>query len=351
MTKAAFKATANVRKDVRIGNKTTTVRMHPAVWDRFVEIAREGGDSISVLAQRVRDSSKEKDLSRAIIDYVQLRSGNQPLTRHKTREAWLAAVTDLMRPVFEKRGYRLPEKIVCTMGFPSTGWRGKRRGECWGSGMSAAGNVEIFIHPCETSVERIANILTHELCHAADEQHYIDTPSRNVTKKGEPKPFKGGHGKVWTEIAHALDITEGKGTHALGGAEWKAWAMPLVDQAGPIPFDALSEFVKKPAKQTTRMLKFEHEGCEGVDGESYVWRASAKGVSDKEYVHCPCCGTPTLNPHCGEGDSEEPDEVPEEKQEARPAKRRKAASGTACAAADDIGGCVYNDSAEKIHPK
>lgn len=302
MTKSALKTTANIRKDVRIGNKTTTVRMHPAVWERFVELARAAGKSISAVAEQIRANSVEADLSAAIIVYVQRMSGNQPVIQHKTREAWLGALVDAMRPVFAERGYPLPAKIVATMGFPSTGWRGKRRGECWSSGMSAGGNVEIFIHPCETSVTRIANILTRELCHAADEQYYID----HTAKTG--KPYKGGHGKRWTMIAHALDITEGMGTHALGGAEWEAWATPLIDACGPMPFDALESYVKKPKKQTTRMLAFVHESCDGVDGDAFKWRSSIKGMADKPRVSCPCCGKKIANPHYGESDDAEGEE-------------------------------------------
>lgn len=295
--------TASFRRDIKIAGKSVTVRVSPQVWERFEQLAKELDMPIAEAARQAK-AAAGGDYSQAIEAFVKASLGNQPLYAHKTREAWLGALTDALRPVFKARGYNLPAKIVCTMGFPSTGWRGKRRGECWSTGMSAGGNVEIFIHPCETNVLRIANILTHELCHAADEQYYYDNPK--MDKHGNPRPFKGGHGKRWTMIAHALDITEGKGTHALGGAEWAKWATPIVDSIGPMPFDPLSEFVKKPKVQTTRMLKFTHVDCKGLDeGGDFIWRSSAKGMIDKPRVSCPCCGTKIANEHYGDADDSE----------------------------------------------
>jgi len=46
------------------------------------------------------------------------------------REEWLNLVADGMAPWFEDQGYPLPRCRIA-IGFPSTGKRGKRIGECW----------------------------------------------------------------------------------------------------------------------------------------------------------------------------------------------------------------------------
>ncbi len=301
---AAFKGstTQGFRRDVWVNGKSVTVRVHPQVWERFEQLAKDAGESLSGMAKRALKADGGKDCSAAIERLVRLDNGNQPLTRYKTREAWLGALIELMRPVFIARGYPLPEKIVATMGFPSKGWRGTAIGECWSSGASAAGIVEIFIHPCQIGVMRIANILTHELCHAAHEQWHDD--NAKPAKDGTPRPYRPNHGKRFAAIGDALDL-EGEPKEMMGGAAWEAWASVLVDELGPMPFDPLAAYVKKEKKQTTRMLKFAHEGCDGAEGEDYIWRASAKHVGDKERVSCPCCGKRIANPHYGEGDEEE----------------------------------------------
>ncbi len=301
-SKANGSKTQGFRRDIKINGKSVTVRVHPQVWERFEEIAKAEGMSLSAATKQALAAAGGKDYSEAIELLVRVNSGNQPLTKHKTREAWLSALIELMRPVFASRGYPLPAKIVATMGFPSKGWRGDRIGECWPSGASAAGIVEIFIHPCQIGVMRIANILTHELCHAAHEQWHDD--NAKPAKDGTPRPYRPNHGKRFAAIGDAMDL-EGKPKYMLGGAAWEAWASVLVDGLGPMPFDPLAAYVKKEKKQTTRMLKFVHESCDGAEGEDYIWRASAKHTVSKETVACPCCGEWLDNPHYGEGDEAE----------------------------------------------
>lgn len=245
-------------------------------------------------------------LAEAITKWV----GDVPL--HTTRELWTAALVEAARPVFAERGYPLPANIRATIAFTSQGWRGKRRGECWSPEASADGAVEIMVHLCETDPVRILNILTHELCHAAQ--------GRLAGERGKPKQA-GGHGRIWKEVAAALDLkpamkTNAKGKeveqwqYALGDANglWGAWAKPILEAAGAMPHAALAEFVKKEqdaAKQSTRMLKFVHEGCPAAEDAEYIWRASGKATADKAKVSCPCCGQRIDNPHYeGEEDEE-----------------------------------------------
>ncbi len=57
------------------------------------------------------------------------------------REEWLNLVADGMAPWFEDQGYPLP-RCRTAIGFPSTGTRGKRIGECWDGQASADGTFE-----------------------------------------------------------------------------------------------------------------------------------------------------------------------------------------------------------------
>ncbi|MFA5996160.1 MAG: hypothetical protein WC790_00335 [Candidatus Paceibacterota bacterium] len=118
---------------------------------------------------------------------------------------------------------------------------------------AARGWTEIYVHPCETDIVRIANILTHELCHAA-----IDC--------------RGGHGREFQRVSAALDL-EGKPAQRMGGVEWAAWATPLIERVGPMPHAALAEYVARAKKQTTRLIKCECAEC------GAIWRTSAKVIS------------------------------------------------------------------------
>lgn len=250
-------ASTTTKVDIKLHGKSHSVRLESHIWTAFRKMAKDLGESLGTLAGRAQ-RLHNGPLADAIKAYVE-RHSIAPVYKHGTREAWLDGIVEAMRAEFAHRGYPLPAKIQTTMGFPSTGWRGKRRGECWNSTAHAKGWVQIFIHPCETDVVEIVNILTHELCHAADEQRAKDAG----------KPYKGGYGRHFKAIGIAMDL-EGKPKYMAGGAAWLAWAQPLIDAAGPMPYDALARHVKKEAKQTTRMLKCECPEC------GAIWRTSRK---------------------------------------------------------------------------
>jgi hypothetical protein len=71
-----------------------------------------------------------------------------------------------MTPWYEDQGYSLP-RFRIAIGFPSTGKRGKRIGECWDGRASANGTFEVLIRPDQSDPIEVAAILAHELVHAA----------------------------------------------------------------------------------------------------------------------------------------------------------------------------------------
>jgi len=159
------------------------------------------------------------------------------------REQWLSAFADAARPHFAAHGAPLPDNIRCAIGWPSKGRRSKVIGECWAPEASADKAVEIFIRPSlQSDSARVADILTHELCHAA-------------------LPAGTGHGKAFKRLATALGL-EGKMTATVAGKSWHEWADPILADIGPLPGADLSgELLGGKRKQTTRMLKLTCDHC------------------------------------------------------------------------------------------
>lgn len=161
-----------------------------------------------------------------------------------TREAWLMEFIANARPHFDRVGFPLGENVRVSIGFTSKGSRGKRIGECWSSLASRDGTFEILIVPTLEEPSRIADILTHELVHAA-------------------VGIEEGHGKVFKACATALGLT-GKMTATVAGEEWHRWADPIVAALGPLPHAALDGISSSEKKQTTRLLKCECQACGAI---------------------------------------------------------------------------------------
>lgn len=157
------------------------------------------------------------------------------------REDWLNAFAERARPYFESEGAPLPTALRCSIGFPSKGLKSKTIGECWAQKCSTDGAVEIFIRPSlQSDSARVADVLTHELCHAALGNEV-------------------GHGKPFKRLATALGL-EGKMTATVAGERWHSWADPILEEIGPLPGASLNgEVIGGKKKQGTRMLKLECE--------------------------------------------------------------------------------------------
>jgi len=167
------------------------------------------------------------------------------------RESWLQAVTDSIRPWYEALGHPIPEvQLAC--GFPSSGIRSKTIGECWSPAASADGRKpQIFIHPKYDNAVTVAEILVHELVHAAV-----------GNKCKHHGPFK--------TVAIALGLAgEMKATHA--GPELIERLGPVLEAIGPYPHSALAGLVNPKKKQTTRMIKLTCPGCGYVIRTTRQW--------------------------------------------------------------------------------
>lgn len=85
---------------------------------------------------------------------------------YATREEWLTAAIEELRPVFAAVGKPLPAAIRVACGFPLNAKRSKAIGECWIASASADGVIEILISPVLADPVLVFEVLVHELCHA-----------------------------------------------------------------------------------------------------------------------------------------------------------------------------------------
>lgn len=189
---------------------------------------------------------------------------------HTTREAWMHAFTEAARPIFEQHGYSIPP-VRMSVGFTSKGARSNRIGEAWPAESSSDGACEIFITPTLSDASRIADVLTHELIHAAVGNEH-------------------GHKKPFVDCMKALGL-EGKPTATVAGDGWREWAEPILDELGPMPHATLKAGGSGQKKQTTRMIKCECRTC------GFTMRTSAKWIEtvaeSSDYMQCP-------DPACGD---------------------------------------------------
>lgn len=174
-----------------------------------------------------------------------------------TREEWLSAAVEELRPVFDPIN-PLPEKIRVTCGFPSVRSTAlkKRIGEHWSPKASEDQTHEILISPVlDDSVEVFA-VLVHELAHAATD--------------GD------GHQGRFPATVRSLSL-QGKPSQTYAGDAFKQRFKDLIDGLGPYPHAKLN--VGSHKKQSTRMLKAVCPAC------GYTVRLTSKWLA----VGLPIC--------------------------------------------------------------
>jgi hypothetical protein len=92
-----------------------------------------------------------------------------------TREAWLLAAIELLRPLFLEKGYNLP-RVRVSCGIPATSRRGSAVGQCWPSSATDDGANEIYISPVYADPVEVLDTLVHELVHAVDDCRHRHGP-------------------------------------------------------------------------------------------------------------------------------------------------------------------------------
>ena len=199
---------------------------------------------------------------------------------HESREAWLRAAADELRPYFNDCGYPLPDKIRYAIAFTSTGRKSKRYGECWHSSASDDSAYEIFIRADLAKPLDVLAVLVKELVHTA-------------------LPAGSGHGKLFKAAAAKIGL-QGPLRSALPGVLLKSRLVDVAATLGALPhaslnvtqtpLTAVSVAIDRPKKQRTRMLKAEcaSERC------GYTVRVASKWAQDPGPPHCPKHGAMTV---------------------------------------------------------
>ena len=162
------------------------------------------------------------------------------------RQQWLEAAVEALRMKFADAGYRVPEKVRISIGWPKRAASCGAIGECWSTAASSDSHNELFISPELTEATRILGVLGHEMVHATV-----------GTDAGHRKPFK--------RCALAIGL-QGPMRATTESAGFVAWAETLVNRIGPYP----AGFLTDSPKQGTRLQRCECPGC------GYLARVSAK---------------------------------------------------------------------------
>lgn len=198
-----------------------------------------------------------------------------------TRESWLHAAIEALRPRFVEVGLPLPAKIHISVGF-GFGSKAESKnilGQTWATFASEDSVNHVFISPEVNDTARVLGILIHELIHVADDnQHgHKGTFAEAATRLGLEGPMTSTEPSV--ELAFeliALAATLGDYPHGALAAATRMRARQPV----PVPAGG-GRISSGPAPQGTRMLKV---WCP-VDG--YTVRTTHKWL-DMGFPTCPC---------------------------------------------------------------
>ena len=166
------------------------------------------------------------------------------------REAWLARLTDRLRPHFLAAGYTIPDNVRVACGWPSRGGLALKRrvgGQCWSAKVSGDGTFEIFISPTIDDRMDVASILAHELVHAT-------------------VGIQAGHGPVFKQCATAIGL-EGPMRSTVASEAFKRAVQPMLNRMGDYGHASLggdAQVAGAPKKQAARLLKVvcRHRGDE-----------------------------------------------------------------------------------------
>jgi hypothetical protein len=187
------------------------------------------------------------------------------MSTYSTREEWLTAGVEELRPMFEQAGRPVADKVRIACGFPLDAKRSKAIGQCWSNANSADSTVEILISPELADPVAVFEVLVHELCHAT--------------------PNGMNHGKPFQFIAHHMLLMPNNGTirepwkSTKGTADFLPAYREIIDSLGDYPHAPLTYQTKKT--QTTRMLKASCPTC------GYTVRLTAKWAASG-LPTCPC---------------------------------------------------------------
>lgn len=157
------------------------------------------------------------------------------MTKYTTRESWLLAAVDLLRPIFLDKNHIIPPDVMVSCGFASTGTRSHHVGQCWSKQSSTNEQNQIFISPALHEPVEVLDTLMHELVHAVDDcQHK--------------------HGKEFKRIALSLGM-KGPMRSADAGPELKETLKQLSQKLGAYPHGKLKVTHQKAVSRARARAK------------------------------------------------------------------------------------------------
>jgi hypothetical protein len=183
-----------------------------------------------------------------------------------SREDWLNAAIEEMRPMFQVRGYKLPAHIRVSVGFPGGGKRQSSYvNQCWAVVNGKDGAHELFISPLLDDEVKVLGALAHNLIHAA-------------------VGVKSGHRAPFQQCAAAMGL-EAPWTATHEGSAFKAGIARPVLAALKIHYPharlSLADVNSGPKKQSTRLLKCSCPRC------GYTVRTTSKWINTSGAPRCP----------------------------------------------------------------
>lgn len=163
------------------------------------------------------------------------------MQKHLTRESWLVAAVEMLRPIFDRVCSPLPDTIRVTMSLT----KGKRiLAVCYDPVASEDSHTEILIRISEAEPVEVLDHLTHELVHAA-------------------VGCKEGHEGMFKKVALAIGL-EGRMKSASAGHELRLQLEAIASKLGAFPHAVLNldgATSSGPRRQSTRMKKCTCREC------------------------------------------------------------------------------------------
>lgn len=200
----------------------------------------------------------------------------EPEPIHPTREAWMLAAVDAMRPWYAEAGLApVPEVRI------SVGWAGGRgskkgvRGQCWASHTTSDKRPAIFVTPDQEDPLTILGIVLHEMNHASDDgvSGHRGVFAKNAEALGFLKPWTSSDGKTDGLRERLAALLPTLGTFPHGAITDRTHGLTgLLGGPGGAPV------------QSTRMLKVTCTGC------GCILRMTQKWINEAGLPTCGCGG-------------------------------------------------------------
>jgi uncharacterized C2H2 Zn-finger protein len=206
------------------------------------------------------------------------------MIKFETREAWLSAAAEALRPTFMIRaGALIPEVRV---GVGSLGRNVVVAGVCFKPDAAEDGVAQVYINPILGDAVEVLACLSHELIHVAI--------------------WEDGHGAAFQKIFKAM----GHSGSALGIGvtdEYGIELATLAEELGDYPHSKIKtevvttptgkekiRVVGAPKTQTTRMLKIECPECGMITRTSDKWLRKLQEKHGQGFAGpCPLCAEMT----------------------------------------------------------